>query len=372
MLCSAELISGGFFSSPYVLLTVKTTPIGWIVSRRFGDFVDLKKNLALEFPGYFVPPLPSKSRTDPFSLPTFLLHLTRFLQTIVRTPIFLCSPVLKAFLADGRSIFESAIKAARKVKKPDTVDQMWTMSGSIVCRTAPLPPIGLNDYFFHSEVLKRTIAHQFGFVSAALNSLSGQLQLLANSLRSLAELQESVPEAYRQREIYGNLGEVLEEWSRKEAETCNLMELYGQSLFKAEKREAAEFKLMFKEKEALETAWAKATDHLKDRKERLWMQGDPVKWEIASSYSGDIASLKANKSTAFSYMLARDTQDTQRSKQKLDYLNHQLRTEVLRVLELSATSAAVRLSELGRQWDENKQDLALKWRELLGRLSAFY
>lgn len=355
-----------------MLLTVKTTPIGWVVSRRFRDFVDLKKTLALEFPGHFVPPLPRKSRTDPFALPAFLLYLSRFLQNLVRTPIFLCSPVLKAFLADGRSIFESTIQTARKLQKPNNVDQMWTISGSIVCQAAPLSSTNLNDYFIHSEALKRTIQHQFGFVSAALNSLSAQLQQLANSLKSLAELQESVPEACRQRDIYGNLGEVLEEWSHKEAETCSLIELYAQTLFKAEKREAKEFKLMFKEKEALEAAWTKAADHLKERKERLWTQGDPVKWDISSCYSGDIASLKANKSTAFSFMLARDTQDTQRSKEKLDYLNYQLRTEVFRVLELTATSAAVRLSELGRQWDENKQDLALKWRELLGRLSAFY
>jgi regulator of replication initiation timing len=351
---------------------VKTLPIGWVVSRRFGDFVDLKKQLNLEFPGFFVPPLPKKARTDPSTLPTFLLHLSRFIQTVVRTPIFLCSPVLKSFLADGRSLFESTIKSARKASKPASVDQMWSISGSIVCQTAPLSPAKLTDYFTNCETLKRTITHQFGFVSAVLNSLSGQLQQLANSLRSLSELQASVPEAYRQLDIYGNLSEVMEEWSRKEAENSSLMDLYGQALFKAEKREAEECKQMLKERDTLEAIWTKATDHLNDKKERLWAQGDPVKWEISPTYPGDIPTLKANKSAAFPYMLHRETQDSQRSKQKLDFLNYKLRTEMFHVLELSATAAAVRLSELGRLWDENKQDLVLKWRELLGRLSAFY
>ena len=57
----SEIKKGGFFSSDYVLYTVKTDPLGWSVGRKDSDFYTLRKILKAQFPHILIPPLPAKS-----------------------------------------------------------------------------------------------------------------------------------------------------------------------------------------------------------------------------------------------------------------------------------------------------------------------
>ena len=57
----SEIKKGGFFSSDYVLYTIKTEPLGWLVGRKDVDFYTLRKILKLQFPHILIPPLPAKS-----------------------------------------------------------------------------------------------------------------------------------------------------------------------------------------------------------------------------------------------------------------------------------------------------------------------
>ena len=41
----SEIKKGGFFSSDYVLYTIKTEPLGWAVGRKDSDFYTLRKIL---------------------------------------------------------------------------------------------------------------------------------------------------------------------------------------------------------------------------------------------------------------------------------------------------------------------------------------
>lgn len=55
-------MQGGYFSSSYTLFTIKTSPFGWTVKRRFGDFQFLRNNIQKLFPGKVIPPIPSKKK----------------------------------------------------------------------------------------------------------------------------------------------------------------------------------------------------------------------------------------------------------------------------------------------------------------------
>lgn len=365
-------MAGGIFSAGYAVVSLTTKPFGWMVSRKFADFVEMRKVLCLEFPGYFVPPLPHKPRIDPRSLQELQLRLSRFLQSLTSTPIFQCSLLLKLFLSDSGTLFESFLKQFHSSPRPTSLSQYWTLTDSISCLSESVAVTPLSNYFILSESLKRSIALEFESVSNSLNSLSGHLQQLTNSVKRLADLQKTVPQAQKQLQIYTDLGEIMEEWAKKEAEISNLTEIYGEILFKCEASEDEEFKLMIQDRESLELAYSKATEQLDSKKARLWSQKDISKWEVPSTYEGDVAALQLSKETAFQYMLPRDTQELVQSKQKIDYLNYQIRMEAERVLEASARKAALAVTEMGRQWDECKQDLTVKWRQAMGRLTELY
>ncbi len=57
----SEVRKGGFFSSDYVLYTIRTEPLGWRVGRKDIDFYTLRRILKAQFPHILIPPLPLKS-----------------------------------------------------------------------------------------------------------------------------------------------------------------------------------------------------------------------------------------------------------------------------------------------------------------------
>ncbi len=62
---SPEHIKNGFFFD-YVQYTIKTSPLGWAVKRRYNDFYWLRETLQKFHPGVFVPPIPKKKRKNRF------------------------------------------------------------------------------------------------------------------------------------------------------------------------------------------------------------------------------------------------------------------------------------------------------------------
>ena len=51
--------SDGIISS-YISFKIETKPIGWVVNRRFNDFLKLRDILAMTYPCHLIPPIPGK------------------------------------------------------------------------------------------------------------------------------------------------------------------------------------------------------------------------------------------------------------------------------------------------------------------------
>lgn len=97
-------MDGGFFSRAYILYRVQTKPLGWDVKRSYKDFVWLRNSLVGCFPGYFIPPVPSKQYLNSLSPETALKRqrfLKRFMDSVVLSPLFTRSPFLVEFLKQG-------------------------------------------------------------------------------------------------------------------------------------------------------------------------------------------------------------------------------------------------------------------------------
>ena len=95
----SEIKKGGFFSSDYVLYTVKTDPLGWSVGRKDSDFYTLRKILKAQFPHILIPPLPAKSnKMTQKALTKREKQFQRFLQALSRSEELKSSICLINFL----------------------------------------------------------------------------------------------------------------------------------------------------------------------------------------------------------------------------------------------------------------------------------
>ena len=103
------------------------------------------------------------------------------------------------------------------------------------------------------------------------------------------------------------------------------------------------------------TNFIKAESRLKERKAKLWQQGDPSKWGIDDS-KVDTAALRSSKEYAYSKMLHNETHAVNMLKDEFAYFNFQVHCELERVL----TDNSILENRHFRRWANKMSDHARK------------
>jgi len=66
MNCSAQATKGGVFGGDHIRFTIKTEPLGWVVTRKHSEFARLKIVLDKLHPGLAIPNLLKKNEKEKF------------------------------------------------------------------------------------------------------------------------------------------------------------------------------------------------------------------------------------------------------------------------------------------------------------------
>ena len=332
---SHEIVAGGLLSSSYVLYTLRTEPLAWVVKRRFNDFFWLRGVLQAQFPGYYVAPIPKKQNTGRLAGETILKRsrfLSRFMESIVRTSAFLRSQYLVAFLGEtSMDQFQTLKKSTNKIRRPDRMEDFPTLSGSHLLSESLSTEYfqSCNDFLSHSEILKKRLKRQSQSLLDTLKSLSAQLEGVAETYKALAELQDSLSSGSK--ELFEGLSGVFKDWSGFEGHLYEAVYDHMDTFYKFRYQEMTVLKDLLRERDTYLSAYLKAEERLCSRKEKLWSQADPSKWELDSDSAIDPAALMSNKSLATTLMLPRDTATVGRAKDLFAYYNAMTFQELRRV-----------------------------------------
>lgn len=84
----SKTVPNNIFRSSYVLYDIETSE-GWKVSRRFNDFIWLRKYFESAYNGLPIPPIPEKTAVRSFDerhIAKRMLYLEKFLKCLVETP----------------------------------------------------------------------------------------------------------------------------------------------------------------------------------------------------------------------------------------------------------------------------------------------
>ena len=129
-------MDGGVFGKKYILYEVETEPIGYVVVRRYSDFVNLRKLIVKHFPSFFVPPLPNKKignkRFNQHFIDKRMKLLNLFINQLVQNESFKSSEILVSFLTcEDKSQFDSKCKEFTTSKPSAFIEDYKTLDGKV-------------------------------------------------------------------------------------------------------------------------------------------------------------------------------------------------------------------------------------------------
>lgn len=252
---------------------------------------------------------------------------------------------------------------------------MQSISGSLMVNptTAQDYAIKLNTFLSNSEVVKKKLKRQTDLLMQAFRALSAQIKTFAESVKELALLQSAIPEAHRHKLIYGELVDVLDVWSRHEADLADHIDSGFNTFFKYRYSEMSAVRDMIKDREGFLSNFLKVDRAVKAKKEQLWQKGDVMKWDLRpEDTSIGIAKLKSDKQLAFSKMLHADTAGLQKVKDIYGFFNFQLHAEVERVMADASEIESKHFNAFGDQHIKMMQQIENQWKTLHMRTRSLY
>jgi hypothetical protein len=113
---------------------VKTQETGWVVGRRYSDFVWLRNFLRKMYPAQIVPPIPEKkaAKRTQRHVDKRMRILTYFLNDVVNIPEFLNNRIIEGFLKIKDNSKLSQLKEeGDKMKYGGSVNSVETETGEI-------------------------------------------------------------------------------------------------------------------------------------------------------------------------------------------------------------------------------------------------
>jgi len=367
-----EEVSGGFLLSPVMMFEVLTQPMGWSVRRKFSDFQWLHRMLSLQFPGTYVlptqvPPLPIKAKDA--QLPLFL---TVFLEMALGTEIFRYSHFLRSFLASGIALFEGVVADSAKMKFPQGVEDLVSPSGYVTClyKCEEDQFQVASCYSQRAQTLSRKLNQQFSSVCSVSQTLTRELLSLQSVLKELEETQDLLSETTTHQNLYKCMGNIMGQWADTQDNISSALNSYGELYSRYQEWQFEELEAYLHARECIENEVHRDEAVLGEKKEKLWMKGDPARWELSPANRLDASALIRDKSLAFPCMLYVETQKLQVLKDKCAYFQYQAGCELVRVLDLSGRVACSKASELGKLVDEEMQELCRVLRASQSQLTA--
>ena len=182
-----DIKKGGLFDSNYAMFIVKTRPYQWEVKRRYTDFDWLRKTLMRMYPGYIVPPIPSKKKIK--SLDQVYLNkrrkvLENFIDYIMKNPLFERTVYVSDFLSIAdEALFKQKQKEADAREPPKKVSEFQSLTGSIEVRNDDQIKIYAN-YF---DGYLNSISQPYRSLKKNSKQLFLDLDSVSNSLVKIAE-----------------------------------------------------------------------------------------------------------------------------------------------------------------------------------------
>jgi PX domain len=330
-----QVTGGGLFSKKYVVYTITTEPLGWIVKRRYSQFLKLREVLTATYLGSYLPPIPSKKAQGNLEDETVFkrqVFLNQFLVVLLKDQLIRGSPHLLNFLMESDELKHKRYLSSIKAKKPEKVDQTINIDGEGMLELTDCTQIydQQMNYLNQNETIKKKFETKCMQLMEDDKRLSESLKKYADILKELQEVQNKIPNNEEHSCILNQLYESMNNWSIHELDNVKNINQYIKIPFSYSHKQTTVLKEMLKEREA-----------------------------VYSNYKKLEAKHKPDK--------PRDALD--RSKELYGYYNYKTQREVERVIKDETALSLLHFSDTAKKQGESITEFHKIWGDLLSKLS---
>lgn len=226
------------------------------------------------------------------------------------------------------------MKEADKIKAPRSLDEFVTITGEVKVQAAASGTqfcLKMTDYADSYKMLYQEMIDSATEVNERSGELATSMFRLHKNLEQLSELNRLI-KCQSQQELFAWLSKLATGTGNFIYQTGMLVNDYlGDDYMRMHLEEADSFKELFLMRESSRNQFIKLEKALIEKKEKLFKIGDLSKWsgEKANSCFKDEKEmvelrdkLLQDKTLAFTYMLARDTQEYDQKREEMCFLTN--------------------------------------------------
>ena len=362
-------INGGIFSSNFILYSVETQPMGWVVQRRDSDFDLLRKLLLKYFPFHKIDPLPkrknaSKKFNEDFIQKRILL-LNCFINTIIKNEVFKTSDILVSFLSlDNKDKFCNKFKELNNKNYEIDVDQYKTFNGKLI--------------FLHDEKNEKYFSNIYTYLNLqneVFIKLNGNLKSFNKNMNetteNINEIINNFDNLYKLNSNVSMKGQILNSYKELKNFFFGLKNMYHaqnkiiknriKDYFKYINLSHNSFKEILEKREELNIKFINENKKLRYKKEKLFIYGDINKFEIDKNQHIDFERLIKDKRYTLSVICTNETKKILQMYKVLGYANKMAKSEVKKMIIENCKKYCENLNLFREEFNSTIKDFNQIW-----------
>ena len=334
-------ISGGMFSKNYILYTIETQPMGWIVQRKYNDFELLRKLLLKFYPFYKIDLLPTKklgsNKSEPNIIEKKMKYLELFINNIVKHESFKASDILFSFLSfEDRNQFDNKFKElTNKIFENKNVFEFKTLNGEL-----SILHDEKNENYFHNihEYLKLQnevfikLNQNLKLFNKNMEAISGNMNEIIDNFNILHNLNSNVLMKETITNSYVELKKLFKGWKKIIDKQNNIVKDRIKNLFKYINLTNNAYREVIEKREELNNKFKTENSKLIYKKEKLFLYGDINKFEIDKDQHVDMQRLIKDKKYTYNMICTKETQNLSDMYKLLGYANKRSITELKKMI----------------------------------------
>lgn len=335
------IVEGGIFQSNYIIYDIKVEQLNWFVKRRFSDFDNLNILLHKFFPGYCIPPLPDKKigfrRFDDDYIKKRMNFLKKFIDSIMISETFKAhEATVNFFSITDRDIFDKKTKELLTKNENLYVDDYLSINGEL-----NLSYDENNDDIFDkmkkfNDFIQKIISNiddSSKKFDESIRSAYLNLDNIQKNFNYLSTLYTKIKAKENYCQMFSEMEEFIKKWKKLMYKQMSSFRISIKDSLKYSQLENKIFDNLIENRDIMKKRYEDEKLNLENRKEKLWINGDILKWDLSEIIKEDEkAEMIKNKELALKNMCYKDTNYVGELKKKVGFLNYQVNYEFKNLL----------------------------------------
>ncbi|CAK72978.1 unnamed protein product (macronuclear) [Paramecium tetraurelia] len=379
-----QRIPGGIFTSSYYSYTVQTDPIGWIVQRRYSDFLWLRELFCKIYPGINIPPLPKKTvlkNEKELYLQKRMKFLEKFLKSIFNCELLRHDKWFYAFLSSKEEKDLKQIqKLSTQVQKVTKLEQIISIDGKIQLEIND----NLNTYNLEAtqlvnsvDICYKKLRKDSKQLLLDFDQLSNTIFNMGSTCAELYQLSNKFNQSISQGKIsqldilYISMNNMLVQWGNNLTSQIQIVQEELCHFFKFHHHSVLVLKEFMKQKEHAQQEYEKFKSRLEYKKNKLFTSQDYSRWEISAVElkAFQDSNLTQNKEFSFQIMLPQETIIQEDLKNIFAYFNNQSYLEVTKLFENTVSEFSQHFTKFCSLQKEQIAEQKLIWDQSIVNLT---